>query len=373
MTKANYVNEIEEIPQISPADRILLKDVTDCFSFRANGYYLSLINWDDPEDPLRRIVIPDPAELDDWGELDASCEHRFTVAPGLEHKYPDTGLLLTTNVCGGVCRFCFRKRLFMRENRETTLDYAPALDYIRRHEEINNVLLSGGDPLMLSTGRLARLLGTLRKIEHVRIIRIGSKLPAYYPFRLTDDFELLETLARFSKPHRRIYLMTHFSHANEITEHAVRAVEMVLKAGVIICNQTPLIRGVNDDPDTLVELFEKLSFIGVAPYYLFQVRPTVGNRPYVVPIEEGIGIVELTNGRCSGLANRIRYTMSHAGGKIEMVGMTEKEVFFRFHRAADPAERGRFLAFPRNSEAFWFDDYVEPSVELNQLEALNVN
>jgi lysine 2,3-aminomutase len=363
MIGVNFINSIDKVPQIGPAERPRLKEVTHRFAFRANEYYLSLINWDDPEDPLRRIVIPDPAELDDPGALDVSGEHRFTVAPGLEHKYPDTALLLTTNVCGGVCRFCFRKRLFMRENREATLDYAPALEYIRGHPEINNVLLSGGDPLMLSTGRLVRLLGDLREIAHVRIIRIGSKLPAFYPFRLSRDRELLEALSRASEPRRRIYLMTHFNHPAELNVHAVRAVERVVEAGVMVCNQTPLVRGVNDDPDTLAELFEKLSFVGATPYYLFQVRPTAGNYAYTVPVEKGFELFESARGRCSGLANRLRYVMSHATGKVEVVGMTAGEVFLRYHRAADPADSGRFMAFPRNPEARWLDDYGEPAEE----------
>jgi len=359
MNGVKFINSIEEVPQITPAEIPRLKEVSRLFAFRANEYYLSLVNWDDPEDPLRRIVIPHPAELDDRGALDASGERRYTVAPGLEHKYPDTAVLLTTNVCGGFCRFCFRKRLFMGENRETTLDYAPALEYIRAHPEINNVLLSGGDPLMLSTGRLVRLLGALRGIAHVRVIRIGSKLPAFYPFRLSRDGELLAALSRFSRPRRRIYLMTHLNHPDELNVHAVEAVSAAIAAGVIICNQTPLIRGVNDDPDTLRELFERLSYIGAAPYYLFQVRPTTGNRTFTLPIEEGFEIFDAARSRCSGLTGRVRYAMSHVMGKIEVVGLSDEEIYFRYHRAADPADRGRVLIFPRNPEARWLDDYEQ--------------
>jgi lysine 2,3-aminomutase len=363
MYGVNFINSIDRVPQIAPEERPRLKEVSRCFAFRTNGYYLSLINWDDPEDPLRRIVIPDPAELDHRGALDASGEHRFRVAPGLEHKYPDTAVLLTTDVCGGVCRFCFRKRLFMHGNREATLDYAPALDYIRGHPGINNVLLSGGDPLMLSTGRLVRLLGALREIGHVRIIRIGSKMPAFHPFRLSRDPELLGAFSRFSRPLRRIYLMTHFNHPRELNEHAVRALAMVIGAGVIVCNQTPLVRGVNDDPATLVELFERLSFAGATPYYLFQVRPTVGNWAYTVPVERGFEIFERARSACAGLANRLRYMMSHVTGKVEVAGLTEEEVYLRYHRAADPADRGRFLVLRRNPEARWLDDYAEPLEE----------
>ncbi|HZJ02755.1 MAG TPA: hypothetical protein VFE20_03585, partial [Thermoleophilia bacterium] len=139
---------------------------------------------------------------------------------------------------------------------------------------------------------------------------------------------------------------------------AVEALNRLMGAGVIVANQTPLLRGVNDDPKVLGELFNRLSYIGATPYYVFQVRPTKGNKHLVVPIEEALSVFEEARSHCSGLAKRARLVMSHASGKIEIVGATEELTFFRYHRAADPHRKGRFMVFARNPEATWFDEYL---------------
>ena len=151
MQNQRYITKLKQIPQLAHYERQNLERVNDKFAFRTNEYYQSLIDWEDPDDPIRRIVIPDIAELSEWGELDASEESAYTVVPGLEHKYSDTALLLVNNICGAYCRFCFRKRLFMYDNDESARDVGPAVEYISEHSEINNVLLTGGDPLLMST------------------------------------------------------------------------------------------------------------------------------------------------------------------------------------------------------------------------------
>ena len=148
--KPRYINKLDQITGLSEADKLELKPVAEKFAFRTNDYYQSLIDWNDPHDPIRRIVMPDIQELDEFGELDASNELSYTVVKGLEHKYQDTALLLVNNVCGAYCRFCFRKRLFTDGNDEVTNDISDAVAYIEEHPEINNVLLSGGDPLIMS-------------------------------------------------------------------------------------------------------------------------------------------------------------------------------------------------------------------------------
>ncbi|GAB4257168.1 MAG: KamA family radical SAM protein [Thermoleophilia bacterium] len=359
MTKVKYVTRIDQVRGIPEEELCRLREVTETFAFRSNTYYLGLIDWSDPADPIRRVIIPDPEELDDWGALDASGESAYTVAPGLEHKYQFTAVLLAHDFCGGFCRFCFRKRLFLEGNTEVTRDVEQGLDYIRRHPEINNVLITGGDPLMLSTRRLDYILSRLRGIEHVEIIRLGTKMPAFNPYRILDDDRLVEVLSRYTSPEQRLYAMVHFNHPRELTDPAVRALDRLMRAGLIVANQTPLLRGVNDDPDVLGDLLNKLSYVGAAPYYVFQVRPTRGNRHLVVPIEEAISVFEKARGKASGLARRARLVMSHASGKIEMIGFTGDFVFFRYHRAANPAEKGRFMVFRRNPQATWFDDYLE--------------
>ena len=154
--------------------------------------------------------------------------------------------------------------------------------------------------------------------------------------------------------------MAHFNHPRELTHQAVRGLEFLMKAGTIVVNQTPLIAGVNDDAQVLGDLFNKLSFIGVPPYYVFQCRPTLGNKIYVTPVEQAYEIFETARTGCSGLAKRARFVMSHSTGKIEIVGLTQNHIYFKYQRAAKAQDGSRFLVFKRNPNAFWFDDYDEP-------------
>ncbi|MBA7688055.1 hypothetical protein ES703_96531 [subsurface metagenome] len=358
--KSKYVTKIEQLEQLSEQQRAELKKVTDKFSFRSNDYYLSLINWDDPNDPIRQIIIPHIQELDEWGRLDPSDEKAYTIMPGLEHKYNSTALLLVSNVCDGICRYCFRKRVFIESQKEYLRDLPAALQYIKEHHEVTNVLLTGGDPLVLTTSKLENIVRQVREIEHVRIIRIGTRTPTFNPYRIIDDPALLEMVKKYSTERKKIYFMTHFAHPRELTDSAVEAVDLLQKAGAMIANQTPIIRGVNDEPEVLAELLGKLSFIGAVPYYIFQCRPALGNKAYTVPIEEGYEIIEQAKARVSGLAKRVRYVMSHSTGKIEIVGKTKDFVYLKYHRAANDEDSGRFLAFKCNPNACWLDDYDEP-------------
>ena len=359
MKKAKYLTRLEQIPQLSQGEINRLEEVNDKFVFRTNDYYQSLIDWDDPEDPIRRIVMPDVQELDDWGQLDASDEESYTVAKGLEHKYDSTALLLVNEVCAAYCRFCFRKRLFMDENEEVTKDVSEGLEYIRTYKEISNVLLTGGDPLIMSTSKLEPIIQKIREVDHVNIIRIGTKIPAFNPMRIYNDPSLEEMFRKYSAPEKRIYVMAHFNHPRELTPEAVRGINFLLNAGAIVVNQTPMIAGVNDDPDVLAEMFNKLSYIGVPPYYVFQCRPTLGNRIYVTPIEEAFEIFETARTRCSGLAKRARFVMSHATGKIEVVGLTERYIYFKYLRSPIEDNDAKFMVYKRDPDAYWFDDYKE--------------
>ncbi len=359
LKKPKYLTRIEQISHLGLGERAQLKKVTQKFAFRTNEYYLSLIHWDDPNDPIRRIVIPHPDELKEWGKLDASNESLYTVAPGLEHKYQYTALLLVNDVCGGFCRFCFRKRLFLNGNDEVVRDVSEGIEYIRKHSQISNVLLTGGDPLLLSSRKLGAIIRQLRQIDHVQIIRIGTKIPAFNPYRILTDPALLEMLERYSTPRKKIYIVTHFNHPRELTDQAVQALHLLQKAGTILVNQTPLLRGINDNPDVLADLMNQLSYVGAPPYYIFQGRPTLGNKPFAIPIEESLEIFEIAKMKSSGLAKRARLVMSHETGKIEIVGKTDGYTYFRYHRAANPEEKGRFIVFRSNPKAYWFDDYDE--------------
>jgi lysine 2,3-aminomutase len=359
VSKTRYFTRVDELEHLSQQERAELKKVADKFAFCCNDYYLSLINWDDANDPIRRVVIPNTQELEEWGRLDPSDEKTYTVIPGLEHKYNSTVLMLVSNVCEGICRYCFRKRVFINSQQEYLRDLPAALRYLRDHTEITNVLLTGGDPLVLTTSQLEDIIRPLRDIEHIRIIRIGTKVPAFNPYRIIDDPALSEMLGAYSTQGHKIYVMAHFVHPQELTDAAIKAVNLLQKAGVEIANQTPLIKGVNDNPTVLAELLAGLSFIGAVPYYIFQCRPASGNKTYTVPIETGYEIIEKAKAMVSGLAKRVRFVMSHSTGKIEIIGRTNDCVYFKYHRAALDADSGRFLIFKSNPAACWFDDYDE--------------
>lgn len=358
--KVRYIKHVDDLTNIPENVREELRKVSEKYVFRANDYYLGLIDWNDPKDPIRQLIIPRIEELDEWGKLDASNEKAVTVVKGAQHKYTRTVLLLCNEVCGAYCRYCFRKRLFMDDNDEVTLDVQEGLDYIAEHPEVTNVLLTGGDPLLMSTRKLESIFARLRAIPHVDIIRIGSKMPAFNPWRVLDDDKLLAAIRKHSTPEKRIYIMAHFDHPRELTPEAVAGLDALQQAGAIIINQCPLIRGVNDDPAVLGALYRKLEAIGVPPYYLFQGRPTEGNGPYEVPLVEAFTIFDRARRSASGLGRRARFCMSHESGKIEVVGVDERFLYMRYHQAKDPLDEGRFLVFHRDDEASWLDQ-LEPA------------
>lgn len=357
--KVRYIKSIDELDGVPEHVRDDLKKVAEKYVFRANDYYLGLIDWHDDKDPIRQLIIPRIEELSDWGKLDASNEAAITVVKGAQHKYQRTVLLLCNEVCGAYCRYCFRKRLFMDDNDEVSLDVTPGIDYVRAHPEVSNVLLTGGDPLLMSTRKLTDMFRRLREIEHVQIIRIGTKMPAFNPWRVLDDDALLEAIRTYSTAQKRIYFMAHFDHPRELTDPAVEGLAALLQAGAIVVNQCPLVRGVNDDPDVLGEMYQKLERIGVPPYYLFQGRPTEGNEPYEVPIVEGFGIFDRARRQASGLGRRARFCMSHETGKVEILGVDKEHIYMRYHQAKDPADESRFMVFKRDDDAYWLDQ-LEP-------------
>lgn len=354
--RIGYVRDVSCLERIPADERACLEDVAARFNFRASDYYLGLIDWSDPHDPIRRVIVPDESELSEFGALDASNEASNTVIPGVQHKYADTALVLCVEACAGYCRYCFRKRIFMRDSDEVARDFVPALAYIADHTEITDVLLTGGDPLLLSTPRLAGLLRAIRDIPHVRTVRIGTKMPAFNPYRLLDDPDLQELLADQSGPGGRIYLMCHFDHPRELTEPAIEAVDLALRLGVICANQCPIIAGVNDNADVLRELLETTVSIGCPQYYFFQCRPTLGNQSFSVPIVRAWELFSQAREGASGLARRVRYCMSHESGKIEVVGVDDDHIYLRYHRAKDPADHDRIMVCERDDDAVWFDD-----------------
>jgi lysine 2,3-aminomutase len=362
-----YINSLDAVKGLSARERAELAPVAEKYSFRSNEYYLSLIDWNDPDDPIRQLIVPQAHELEPWGHLDPSGEKNYTVIPGLEHKYSSTALLLASNVCGGICRYCFRKRVFISTHGEILTNLPAAIQYIKEHTEITNVLITGGDPLVLPTNRLRKIIEALMPIEHIQIIRIGTKMLAFNPYRVLNNPDLLKLITETIDRGKQIYVMAHFNHPRELTDVSVKAVKLLRNTGAELTNQTPLIRGVNDDATVLASLFRELSFIGVPPYYIFQCRPASGNKYYAVPVEEGYKIFEQAKAQVSGLAKRARFVMSHLTGKIEVIGMAQQNIYFKYHRAEDDEQSSKFMIFERNPKAYWFDDY-EAAVQSHPLE-----
>ena len=355
MPQPKYITNIDKVEGLTAEEKNRLKPVTDKYVFRVNDYYLNLINWDDPGDPIRKLVIPNEGELKEYGRWDASDESTNYVVPGCQHKYRTTALLIVSEVCGAYCRYCFRKRLFRKDIKEAVSDVRPGIEYIAQHPEINNVLLTGGDSLILATPKLRYIIESLRSIDHVQIIRLGSKLPVFNPMRIYEDEELLDLIREHSTAEKRIYVMAHVNHPREITPEARRAFQALHDAGAIVVNQTPVLRGINDDPDVLGELLDKLSWAGVTPYYFFINRPVAGNNDFVLPLKDVYRIVEEAKARTSGLGKRVRLCMSHTSGKIEILAIENGKAYLKYHQSRD-GEYGKFMILDCPDDAAWFDD-----------------
>ncbi|MCL7749471.1 KamA family radical SAM protein [Halalkalibacter alkaliphilus] len=353
--KPKYIANIEKIGNLTEEEKIALKKVTDKYVFRINDYYLNLIDWSDPNDPIKKLVIPSENELEEYGRWDASDEDTNYVVKGCQHKYKTTALLICSEVCGAYCRYCFRKRLFRSDVKEAMSDVSEGIEYISKTPEINNVLLTGGDPLVLATKKLRLIIEQLRAIDHVKIIRLGSKIPVFNPMRIYEDESLLELIKEYSTEERRIYIMAHINHPREITEEARKCFKALHDAGAIIVNQTPVLKGINDDPVVLGELLDKLSWAGVTPYYFFINRPVAGNRSFVLTLKEAYDIVEEAKARTSGLGKRVRLSMSHTSGKIEILAIEDGKAYLKYHQSRDN-EYGKFMVLDCPDDASWFDD-----------------
>ncbi len=317
-----------------------------------------MIDFSNPNDPIKNIIIPRVEELDEtYNDLDPSGEHNYMVVPGLEHKYEDTALVLFNNVCGGYCRFCFRKRLFLDDNDDTINDLSEALEYLKEHKEIKNCLVTGGDPFITGSKKITNFLEELSKIEHLQFIRIGSKMLAFNPFVFLEG-DLVERLAKIHQK-KKLKIMAHFNHPNEITKDTIKAIEKIRKIGIMIYNQTPIIKGVNDNAKTIVELISKLIEVDVIPYYFFQMRPTAGNYGYSVAINKVLNILQEAFKELPGVFKNIKYTMSHVTGKIEIIGVVEDKIIFKYHRAAKKEDTNKVFMRKNNPTGRWLEEFEE--------------
>jgi KamA family protein len=350
------IEQLKDFVDLTPKKENNLKEIIQKHPMRVTPYYMSLIDWDDPDDPIRKMAIPSVKEFNLQGSYDTSGEAENTILSGLQHKYQETALILATNRCAMYCRYCFRKRLVGLQTREIIERLEDAAEYIKQNEQINNVLISGGDPLVLETELVEKILSILSEFPQLKFIRFGSKTPVTFPSRF-DDGELLDLLSRFSLPDRRLYVVTQFNHPREITEQSIKAVDNLIKSGVILNNQTVLLKGINDDPVTLAVLQNSLVSIGVNPYYIFQCRPVKRVKHYFqVPLCRGIEIVEKAKEHCNGHSKRFKYIMSHKTGKIEILGIFGNKIYFKYHQAKDRKKLGKIFTRQVDEKAGWLDD-----------------
>ena len=341
-------------PQINPEDASL-KLIAQKYPFSIPEYYLSLINPEDKDDPIRKMCIPSFIETSISGSFDTSGEAGNTIMPGLQHKYPQTVLLLSTNHCAMYCRYCFRKRMVGSHPEETVDNLDAAFSYIKNHQEISNVLISGGDSFMLDNGTIETYLSSLCNIEHLDYIRFGTKTPVVFPQRIYDDPELLEILKTYNRK-KPIYISTQFNHPRELTPEALRAIACLQDQGLTIKNQTVLLKGVNDTPQTLGTLLKELTKARIIPYYVFQCRPVTGVKDqFQVPLKEGFQIVEKAKMMQNGNGKCFRYIMSNIHGKLEILGESAGKMFFKYHQAKDPSDYGRIFSLNLSDDMCWIE------------------
>jgi len=324
---------------------------------RITHHYLSLVDKNDPADPIRKMVVPSAEEFNLLGQYDTSGELSNTKMPGLQHKYAQTALILATNRCATYCRYCFRKRLVGLDTTEILRRFNDAVQYIEEHEEITNVLISGGDPMILPTDVIERFLEKLSSIRHLRFIRIGTKVMTTLPDRILRDAKLLRLFRDYSLYRKAIALVTHINHPREITRKTIAAVQALARASIAVSNQTVLLKGVNDSPRTLVDLQMRLLEIGIQPYYLFQCRPVKRvKHNFQLSLCQGFQIVENAKKLLDGPTKRFRYVMSHRTGKIEICGVLDGYMYFKYHQAKNPDNVGKLLRRRLDTTSGWLDE-----------------
>ncbi|MFN7826262.1 MAG: KamA family radical SAM protein [Pseudobdellovibrionaceae bacterium] len=304
--------QFSEYFELTESEKKSFEQGSEVFNIRTTPYYASLCG-PHPEDPIRKILMPREEELSPGSQqmLDPLGEKKNNPAPRIIHRYPDRVLFLVTDICSVYCRYCTRKHFtgqdqaFIREN-----DYQQALQYLQSHSGIREVILSGGDPLTLSDSQLERVLSDLRDIEHLEIIRIGTRIPVVCPMRINDSFSAM--LRKYAP----VYLMTHFNHPKELTAESAEALRSLVDQGVPVFNQMVLLNGVNNHPAIIQALSRRLLFLRVKPYYMFQCDPSIGTDHLRTSLEDSLQIQRELWGNLSGLAMpNLSLDIPDGGGK----------------------------------------------------------
>jgi lysine 2,3-aminomutase len=305
-----------------------LKQAAENFEFRISPAMVDLIK--SPDDPIWRQYVPTVQELEvQDGLVDSLNEDADSPVPNITHRYPDRALFLVSPVCASYCRFCTRRRKVADPEKIPMSQLESGFRYLEEHKEIRDVIMSGGDPLMLSDRRIEDILKRLRSIKHIEVVRIGSRVPCHLPERITPE------LCAILKRYHPLYINTHFNHPDELTPAAVEALGRLADAGIPLGCQTVLLKGVNDDPDVMKLLMQRLLIARVRPYYIYMCDQVAGAEHFRTTIEKGLEIVKAIRGWTSGLAvPHFVIDAPGGGGKIPLlpeyvVKITDKEVILR--------------------------------------------
>ncbi len=308
--RLNSLSDFEKVLRLSDSERKALTQ-KDLFRVDITPYFISLMDPNDPDDPVRRQLIPTAREITaNTGMMeDTQAEDANTPVPGLVHRYPDRALMLVTTQCASYCRYCTRGRIVGDPNATfSRQELGAQIDYLKRTPQIRDVLLSGGDPLVLAPGLLEELLSRLREIPHIEILRIGSRVPVFMPMRVTDD--LCQMLAKFHP----LWLNIHVNHPNEITAELAQACDRLLRVGIPLGNQSVLLAGINDCVNVQRKLVHDLVRLRVRPYYLYICDLVEGAGHFRTPVSKGIEIIEGLRGHTSGFAVPTFVVDAPAGG-----------------------------------------------------------
>ncbi len=287
------------------------------FQVRSTPYYAALADRENVFDPVRRMIVPHADELSGTGQQvsDPLGERKHSPLNRIVHRYPDRVLFLVTDQCSLYCRYCLRKHFTGQDQAFVgSKDYEAALSYLRQARGVREVILSGGDPLTLSDSRLERVLFDLRAIEHLEIIRIGTRMPVVCPMRISEN------TARLMRQFKPVYLMTHFNHPREISSDAAECLERLVDHGVPVFNQMVLLNGINNHAAIVQALSRRLLFLRVKPYYMFQCDPSEGSEHFRTSVDESLEIQRELWGRLSGLAMpNLSLDIPGGGGKAGLV------------------------------------------------------
>lgn len=355
---------LKKVINLTPIEEEGVKSSLGKLRMAITPYWITLIDKDDPDDPIRKQAIPTIKELDIKEEdiFDPLFEEVDSPVKGLTHRYPDRVLFLITDQCGMYCRHCTRRRLAgERDKTRTKEELMAGIDYIREHPEINDVLLSGGDALLVSDNILELIIKELRKIPHIDVIRIGTRAPSTLPMRITDN--LVEML----KKYHPIWLNTQFNHYKEITDESKKAILKLVDAGIPVGNQSVLLKGINDCPIIQKKLVNELVKTRVRPYYLYQCDLSQGISHFRTSVGKGIEIIENLRGHISGFKIPTYIIDTLGGGKIPvfpdyLISMSDRKVILRNYEGGifsytEPIDKISYC--PKNCDLCDKEPYLE--------------